>query len=81
MTAQERLREWLLRSRLTQRGAARVLGFHYTHFNQILNGRRNPGVKNAIKIQRLTGVPVDCWLPTDDPQSARIVQDADRIGQ
>jgi transcriptional regulator with XRE-family HTH domain len=59
-----RLATWLERSRLNQRQAARLFGVHHTHVNQILKGRRVPGLANAVVIERVTGIPVGAWLPT-----------------
>jgi plasmid maintenance system antidote protein VapI len=79
MTARERLTEWLRRSRMNQREAATELGVHWTTLNQILKGRRSPGVKNALRLQRLAGIPVEDWLTTDDAHSGTITPDTARV--
>lgn len=81
MTARERLREWMKRNRMTQREAANLLGMHYTHFNQLLKGRRSPGLLNAIRIQRETGIAVDCWLPTERVRDERSMSEAIETGK
>ena len=62
------LRDWIDRILTTDREAARRIGVHYTHLSQILNGRRSPGLANAVEIERATGIPVEAWLPTGEPQ-------------
>lgn len=76
MSGRDRLAQWLERSKLTQRELAVLLEMHYTHVNQILSGRRTPGLDNAVKIERATGIPAEAWLatdvgslPNDDPQT------------
>lgn len=64
-TGQERLREWLERSKLTQRAAAELLRMHYTFLSQILNGNRSPALGTAVRIERVTGIPVEAWMPTE----------------
>ena len=66
MEPRERLAAWLGRSGLTQRAAARLLGMHYTHLNQILRGRRTPALANAVRIERETGISAGAWVPTVD---------------
>lgn len=65
---QERLRAWIERSQLTQRAAAKLLGIHFTFLNQLLSTnarRRSPALGTALRIERLTGIPVEAWMPTD----------------
>jgi transcriptional regulator with XRE-family HTH domain len=62
--ARTRLIEWLERSKLSQRKGADLLGVHYTFLNQILSGRRSPALATAVKIEQVTGVPVEAWVPT-----------------
>lgn len=56
----------MVRSKLSQRGAAKLLGMHYTFLSQILRSDRSPALATAARIYRMTGVPMDAWLPTDD---------------
>lgn len=76
LTGRKRLAEWLERSKLSQRQAARILGFHWTHLNQILSGRRQPGLANAVHIESVTGIAVEAWLPT----SVGAKSDRDLVG-
>jgi transcriptional regulator with XRE-family HTH domain len=64
-SARERLRQWIERSKLSQREAAELLGFDQTYLSQILNGKRNPGLDNAVKIEERTGVTVKAWASND----------------
>lgn len=74
----ERLRVWIERSRMTQQEAAKLLRFHETFLSQILRGRRRPGLKNAIRIERVTGIPVTAWAPIDsDDLDQRQSRDVD----
>jgi hypothetical protein len=44
-----------------------------TFVSKLLNGHRIPGLVNATKIERLTGIPTEAWLSsetdTDAPKS------------
>lgn len=64
-TAREALLAWIDRRCGSHREAARLLRLHFTHLSQILSGRRNPGLANAVRIQDVTGIPVTAWVPTD----------------
>lgn len=69
LQGRERLLAWIERSRVNQREAARILGIDHTFLNQILSGRRVPALANAIRIERVTGIAAEAWLPTDDDKS------------
>lgn len=73
MHGRERLAAWIERSKLTQRAAAKLLGFHYTALNQILSGRHVPALANAMKIERVTGIAAEAWLPTVEGESVGLV--------
>lgn len=64
-TAREALRGWIDRRCDSDREASRLLRMHFTHLSQILSGRRNPGLANAIRIEDVTGIPARAWMPTD----------------
>lgn len=66
----EQLKDWLDRRGFNQREAAEFLSMDFTMLNQILTGRRNPGLATAVNLERLTGVAVDAWVPTDVDGSA-----------
>lgn len=61
-----RLRAWIERTRMTQQEAAKLLRFHEAFLSQILGGHRRPGLKNAVRIERVTGIPVTAWVPNQD---------------
>lgn len=65
-----RLRQWIDRSKLNQLEAAEVMGFDKTALNHILTGKRTPGLQNALKIERATGIPVEAWVPSVDDTSS-----------
>jgi len=73
VNGRKRLAEWLRRSQLNQREGARLLGFHWTVINKILSGQRTPGLATALTIERVTGIPVDVWLPTSVGQDDETV--------
>jgi plasmid maintenance system antidote protein VapI len=59
----EQFKDWMHRRRFLQTEAAEYLGFHFTFVSQLVGGKRTPGLENAIAIERLTGIPVEAWLP------------------
>lgn len=59
------LREWITRSKLNQVQAAAHLGVHEAFVSMLVNGRRCPGRTTAVKIARLTGIPVEAWSESD----------------
>ena len=61
MTGAEQLKDWMHRRRFMQREAAEYFGWDETYVSQLVNGRRSPGLENAIAIERLTGIPVEAW--------------------
>lgn len=46
-----------------QTETAAFFGWDVPYVSQVMNGRRNPALPNAVKIERLTGIPVEAWLP------------------
>lgn len=77
----EQLKDWMHRRRFLQREAADHLGFDETFVSQLVNGRRTPGLDNAILIERETGIPVEAWLSHADDKSAEPVAAAPRKSQ
>lgn len=59
------LADWITRRGVNQREAARILDLDHTFLNQILTGRRVPGLANAVRIERVAGISVEAWLPTE----------------
>lgn len=60
----EQLRDWMRRREVNQREAAELLNITEVFLSQLLNSKRTPGLENAIKIERLTGISVESWLLT-----------------
>jgi transcriptional regulator with XRE-family HTH domain len=71
MHGRDRLRLWIARTQLSQRQVARLFGVHYTFVNQMLSGRRSPGIRVAVTIERETGIPVGAWMPTAEGKNAK----------
>lgn len=67
---QNALWDWMERRSLTQRQLADKLDIHWTYVNHILSNRRSPGLATAIRIERVTGIPVEEWDSTqvDKPE-------------
>lgn len=60
-SGRKRLRDWLDRSKLNQREAAKILRVPEPMLSQWLSGTRRPGLDNVVNIFEVTGVPVDSW--------------------
>lgn len=56
------LREWIDRKGLADGEAAKVIGVDFTYISKLVNGHRQPSLDNAVKIERVTGVPVGAWV-------------------
>lgn len=70
LTGRERLALWIERSKLNQLEASHVIGIDPTQLNHILKGKRCPGLMNAVKIERATGIPVEDWVSSELGESA-----------
>jgi transcriptional regulator with XRE-family HTH domain len=70
----DQLRDWIERRQVNQREAAELLSITDVFLSQILNNVRTPGLANAVKIERLTGIPVESWLLTDLSESATVLE-------
>lgn len=70
----EQLRDWMQRRRVNQTEAAALLGFDATFISQLLSGRRQPGLTNAVRIERMTGIAIEAWMPSqlDETVSAPV---------
>ena len=69
-TGAEQLVDWMARRGFTQREAAAHFGWDETFISQLRTGRRTPGLTNAIRIERETGIPVEAWMSSavDEPE-------------
>lgn len=74
----DQLRDWIDRREFTQREAALYLSTDETMLSSWLSGRRQPGLTNAVKLERLTGIPVEAWMSSelDDSATATAASDA-----
>lgn len=69
----EQLRDWMERRGVNQREAAILLGLNEVHYSQILNGHRQPGLANAVRIEQRTGVSVESWALSELSDSTAVV--------
>ena len=67
----EQLRDWMDRRGFNQTETAAYLGFDIPFVSQLVNGRRNPGLTNAVSIERKTGIPVEAWAIAVDESEER----------
>jgi len=72
----KRLAQWIERSKMSQREVARLLGFHVSVLNKVLKGHRTPGLATALRLERVTGIPVESWTPTRNVKRATADLDA-----
>lgn len=69
----EALRQWIERRELQQQEAAKLIGIHFTLLNHYLTRRRRPPLESAIKIERVTGIPVEAWVTSEQDEPALVV--------
>lgn len=65
----EQLRDWQRRRGFNQREASDFLGVNVVFYSQILNGKRQPGLANAIRLEQQTGISVESWVLTEVSES------------
>lgn len=73
------MRDWIKRARFeTQVEAAAYLGLETSTFSLLVNGKRSPGVNNALDLEKKTGIPVEAWATdgddTDQPEPVKTVK-------
>lgn len=65
----EQLKDWMDRrwpaSTRKQRDAAAHFDWDETFISQLCRGARAPGLTNAIRIERETGIPVEAWVSSE----------------
>lgn len=66
----EQLKDWMRRRGFTQADMARYFDWDQSFVSVLMSGRRSPGLETAITIERLAGIPVEAWLPTEVGVSA-----------
>lgn len=65
----EQLLDWQGRRGFNKSEAAEYLGFDVTFYSKLINGHRNPGLTNAITIERRAGIPVEAWQSSELDES------------
>jgi plasmid maintenance system antidote protein VapI len=72
----EQLKDWMDRrwpsSTRPQRDAAAHFGWDETFISKLCRGERSPGLTNAIRIERETGIPVEAWMSSDLDETAAV---------
>ena len=66
------MRDWMERRGFNQTETANYLGFDIPYISQLVNGARNPGLANAVLIERQTGIPVEAWATAGDESGERL---------
>ena len=66
------LREWLDRSRMSQKELAERLGVSDAYLSQMLTGYRRGKLETLVRVEEVTGVPVGSWAD-------KVLSDADEI--
>jgi plasmid maintenance system antidote protein VapI len=78
----EQLKDWMRRRGFNQADACRFLGFDAASMSNFCAGKRTPGLETALRIERLTGIPVEVWasseLGTDATQTDTEAADVKR---
>lgn len=69
MSGAQQLADWMKRRMFNGAQTAEYLGWDFTFISKILNGHRQPGLANAIHLERLTGIPVEAWVPSELDES------------
>lgn len=64
------LKVWMERQKLSQRETAEHFGWNETFLSKIMRRHRTPGLANAIKIERETGIPVEAWMVSELDETA-----------
>ena len=58
----KRLKEWMEKKSLTQKGLSSRLGISQGQVSKILRRQKRANLKVATKIQKLTGIPSELWV-------------------
>lgn len=61
----EQLKDWMRRREFDQRETAKYLGWDEAYVSMVVNGKRRPGLDNALWLEQMTGIPVEAWVLTD----------------
>lgn len=66
----EQLRDWMQRRGFNQAETARAFGWTVSFVSMLMNEHRLPSLDNAVKIERVTGIPVAAWSSREDDELA-----------
>lgn len=58
----EELKDWMERRGFNQRLTAAYFEWDEAYISNLVAGRRTPGLDNAVKIERMTGIPIEAWV-------------------
>jgi plasmid maintenance system antidote protein VapI len=77
----QQLREWMGRRVYNMTETADFLGLKLPFVSLLLSGKRTPSRETAVKIERLTGVPVQAWslrsrVSTKKPKASVVLKQA-----
>lgn len=63
--------EYITRSGLSRAAWAAKIGISRSYLSDLLNGKKDPSLRVAVDIERLTAgaVPASSWMPEADGQS------------
>jgi hypothetical protein len=64
----EQFTDWINRrfpGERPQTNAAEHFGWDLTYISKLAKGRQLPGLPNAIRIERETGIPVEAWVASE----------------
>lgn len=61
----DQLRDWMDRRGFNATETAVYFGWDLTFVSKLLNRHRSPGLTNAIKIERQTGIPAEAWVSSE----------------
>lgn len=71
------LMQWIRRGRVSQSVAAEELGLKSPQLSKYLTGYATPTLEKALRIQRLTSIPVEAW--EDKSVSKRRIRRVSRV--
>lgn len=74
----EYLGEWIDEQDLSQQRVAELVGCSRKQVNEIVNGRAPVTSDTAVRLERLTGIPVDSWLRYEAAYRADVARIADQ---
>jgi plasmid maintenance system antidote protein VapI len=70
----ELLKQWIERSGYKrQADVAEFFQFKESFLSMLVNGKRVPSLDNAVKIESLTGIPVQAWTSSADDKAVVLV--------